>query len=553
MAELWSAESEFLRDLHRAKLEIHHVMCWATIARDILVQDWAQMVHHNTTLSMVSSHNTGFAAQRLRKDQQVVIYPLSKASDPDYLIEQALLIARSLEDGQERYEYHTSKAHPHWVDNFVKSAKDQTIIDQANAMQQPRLTRGQTDTVNTVLKRNRDDHDGDGGGGSGVAGGHGTGHASSSGSTYSGGDAAGGSSSSTSGAMQQGRSNKKARNAADIDPKLHLGFKCIAHCLLSDGFSKYKRISMADNDSDSDSDSPIPTPQVATPLLPHTPPSSSRGLPLSQAMAADTFTGRPRSTSVAWSTASESSTVQSDRSSSSFVTSSGASSPYTTLSESSPKSLRVAPRIEQSTISSKPTITKVGLILTDMVAQSQAGIRVWAGNMYLEGLDVPEDINPLSIIVKLSEWSTNPDVPDGTESKGGSQLRGEAKIYEHIKNVAANWQSTSQSDLDSIVCHYYGLYNDSGSLALVLDNGGDRLPFRKWQDCKDVQLKKDIYEKVVELHTNWGVKHNDVKPRNIVKAEGVIRIIDFHTSEIHVCQGPQLCEELMALRQELEQ
>ncbi|KAJ3717999.1 hypothetical protein C8R42DRAFT_677099, partial [Lentinula raphanica] len=195
-----------------------------------------------------------------------------------------------------------------------------------------------------------------------------------------------------------------------------------------------------------------------------------------------------------------------------------------------------------------------------MIADNERGIKIWLGSMYLEPesveMVVPKE--PLPVMVKLSDWSTNADVPDGTESEGGSQLRIEAKIYEHLKNAAGARNSTSQSvqlvDLDSIVCHYYGLYNDSGSLALVLDNGGERLPFRKWEDCKDVQLhQKNIYEKVVKLHTDWGVKHNDVEPRNIVKAEDEIRIIDFHTSEIHKCEGPQLCKELLTLRQELEQ
>jgi tRNA A-37 threonylcarbamoyl transferase component Bud32 len=50
------------------------------------------------------------------------------------------------------------------------------------------------------------------------------------------------------------------------------------------------------------------------------------------------------------------------------------------------------------------------------------------------------------------------------------------------------------------------------------------------------------------LHEH-GVLHNDLEPRNVVIADGELRLIDFGLSELgHCCSGPSHCLSLLQLQ-----
>ncbi|KAF8828681.1 hypothetical protein HHX47_DHR3000095 [Lentinula edodes] len=191
------------------------------------------------------------------------------------------------------------------------------------------------------------------------------------------------------------------------------------------------------------------------------------------------------------------------------------------------------PTAESSTGNPLSIIDHAGVILDTKVHQSTIGI-VWAGKMYLEGLaSVPK---PLRIVVKLADWERDSEAPEGSETLHGKALRSEAKIYHHL--VGSN-----------IGPHFYGVFNNSGSIALVLEYMGKRLSnFGTLTD----DSKHKLYDQVCNLHA-LGVQHNDLAPRNIlINKEEDLTIIDFHQSELgHQCKGSGRCSELRDFAEQL--
>ncbi|KAJ3900971.1 hypothetical protein F5879DRAFT_371098 [Lentinula edodes] len=201
-----------------------------------------------------------------------------------------------------------------------------------------------------------------------------------------------------------------------------------------------------------------------------------------------------------------------------------------TTSQSVVESLSATSLIESRPQNPLSIIDHAGVILDTKVHQSTIGI-VWAGKMYLEGLaSVPK---PLRIVVKLADWERDSEAPEGSETLHGKALRSEAKIYHHL--VGSN-----------IGPHFYGVFNNSGSIALVLEYMGKRLSnFGTLTDDK-------LYDQVCNLHA-LGVQHNDLAPRNIlINKEEDLTIIDFHQSELgHQCKGSGRCSELRDFAEQL--
>ena len=85
--------------------------------------------------------------------------------------------------------------------------------------------------------------------------------------------------------------------------------------------------------------------------------------------------------------------------------------------------------------------------------------------MYLEGLQEPQESLP-RVVVKLADWVSDSNAMEGSVSEDGKVLRKEASFYNHI---ACN------ASIPNITPRFYGIFNNSGATALVLDHAGTRL------------------------------------------------------------------------------
>ncbi|KAJ3996047.1 hypothetical protein F5050DRAFT_1895307 [Lentinula boryana] len=187
-------------------------------------------------------------------------------------------------------------------------------------------------------------------------------------------------------------------------------------------------------------------------------------------------------------------------------------------------------------------VDRAGIILHELIARSQSDYIIWRGILILEGLDFTADHLP--IVVKLADWERDRVSQSGI-SAAGRVLLAEAKIYEYLANVAPQSEITP---------HYYGTFNDSGSIALIIDNGGDRLPSNSLAKLDDNEKHK-LFEKAKQLH-RLGIYHYDLSERNIIMDEDRnLRIIDFHHAKLnHYCSwtGFGGCDELKQFADDLK-
>ncbi|KAF8828683.1 hypothetical protein HHX47_DHR3000156 [Lentinula edodes] len=212
--------------------------------------------------------------------------------------------------------------------------------------------------------------------------------------------------------------------------------------------------------------------------------------------------------------------------------------------------------IESSSQKALPIVDHAGVILDTKVHQSTKGI-VWGGKMYLEGLKPAP--KPVHVVVKLADWERDSEAPEGSQTPYGKSLCYEAKIYHHL--VGSN-----------IGPHFYGVFNNSGSIALVLEYKGKRLPDfgtltddRYFHSCmmgsgifSDIAVfsfsrKQMLFNQACNLHS-LGVKHKYLAPRNVlVNKEGDLTIVDFHRSKLgHKCKGSRRCSELRDFAEHLQ-
>ncbi|KAJ3923473.1 hypothetical protein F5877DRAFT_74335 [Lentinula edodes] len=579
---------QLLIDLgHSDPRELNAIMHWATPIRNIMIQNWSQMVRHNLTLSTVTHFTKSFGVRRDRKAGCATISSPDSADSRGYLLRR---VARNLDAWMDALARSQIEQVP-WVDIYRKSKKTTFVYhsasEESDDSKDDSYQPNQGDTTTDEGDNDEDDNDeddtdeddtdnGDSDNGSdspdqgndsaGPRGGAGAGGNSGSGSSGQGRSSGGGSSNartkrSLEPTYSQG-DNKRPRQHLDfqvvlnvslISPgnmflilgfqRLHLAFNCPGEQLLSDGFSHYFFIPMAESSAGVSGGAAT----NITAALPVSVPSGTVTPPRRGSLTSSISSGSGTSSSDTDAFWSPTSTVSSIHS---LPLSSPQSSPVRpkgitttrstdnsltqTTSQSVVESLSATSLIESRTQNPLSIIDHAGVILDTKVHQSTIGI-VWAGKMYLEGLaSVPK---PLRIVVKLADWERDSEAPEGSETLHGKALRSEAKIYHHL--VGSN-----------IGPHFYGVFNNSGSIALVLEYMGKR--HSNFSTLTD-DSKHKLYDQVCNLHA-LGVQHNDLAPRNVlVNKEGDLTIIDFHQSELgHRCKGSRRCSELKDFAEQLQ-
>ncbi|KAJ4464275.1 hypothetical protein C8R41DRAFT_985484 [Lentinula lateritia] len=520
---------------HPYPRELNAIMHWVTPIRNIMIQNWSQMVRHNLTLSTVTHFAKSFGVRRDREDGCATISSPDSADSPGYLLRRA---ARNLDAWMDALARSRIEQVP-WTDIYRDTDEDDNDEDDTD----------EDDTDNGDSDNGSDSPD-QGNDSAGPRGGAGAGGNSGSGSSGQGRSSGGGSSDartkrSLEPTYSQG-DNKRPRQHLDsqvVLNRLHLAFNCPGEQLLSDGFSHYFFIPTAESSTGVSGGAAT----NITAALPVSVPSGTVTPPRRGSLTSSLSSGSGTSSSDTDAFWSPTSTVSSIHS---LPLSSPQSSPVrpkgitttrstdnsltqTTL-QSIVESLSATSLIESRPQNALSIVDHAGVILDTKVHQCTIGI-VWAGKMYLEGLtSAPK---PLHIVVKLADWERDSEAPEGSETVHGKVLRSEAKIYHHL--VGSN-----------IGPHFYGVFNNSGSIALVLEYKGKRLPdFGTLTD----NSKHKLYDQVCNLHA-LGVQHNDLAPRNVlVNKEGDLTIIDFHQSELgHRCKGSRRCSELKDFAEQLQ-
>ncbi|KAJ3859921.1 hypothetical protein EV359DRAFT_67750 [Lentinula novae-zelandiae] len=314
---------------------------------------------------------------------------------------------------------------------------------------------------------------------------------------------------------QTERDNKRPRQHSDFQ-ELHLAFNCPRENLLSHGFSEYFVIPMPVS-VPSGTDKP-PRRGSSTTSIGSSSGASSSGTTANSIENLPLFSphsGPVIPEGIAATRSTDNSLTQ--PASQSIVESSNATS---VIESSSQKALSI--------------VDHAGVILDTKVHQSTKGI-VWGGKMYLEGLKPAP--KPVHVVVKLADWERDSEAPEGSQTPYGKSLCYEAKIYHHL--VGSN-----------IGPHFYGVFNNSGSIALVLEYKGKRLPdFGALTDDR----KQMLFNQVCNLHS-LGVKHKYLAPRNVlVNKEGDLTIVDFRRSKLgHKCKGSSRCSELRDFAEHLQ-
>ncbi|KAJ3740811.1 hypothetical protein DFH05DRAFT_1528600 [Lentinula detonsa] len=492
---------------------LRDIMPWVIPARSMFIQLWSEMVHHNVTFGELSSHNHSFIAERIREFGQARIGPFREVTQAGHLLIKAMDLITAFEDAMARFRTHTSMGVPVWKDDSAFGVTENDIISRAAAIKANRRKR-----IFAASAPRRDDND-EGGGQGGGSGGDPSGSGSGSSRNPPGGNAGSGGTKRRYEPSNDGSDRKlRARKHVDIVLRdLHLAFTCIEEQLFSHGFSTYERLVVPSrvHSPRSVSFPQFPEPGFSTP--PQTPPMHHR----TPSVASTASTGVS-----GFSSPGGPPSRQSSHASVSTVFTTPESSPAAKGAQRSAQPGQQGPR---RTIPSKPMISKAGVVLDHKIYKSAIGI-VWGGLLLLE--DMPAEVKSSSngiseadtvpIVVKLTEWDTRADTPTGTETDEGKYLRREAFIYEGMIEKVKVDRLHAEIDLDALVPYYYGLFNDSGSLALLLEDSGDRLPFKDWKDSNDLNLKQEVYNKVVILH-QLGVQHGDLMPRNVVVDEARAR------------------------------
>ncbi|KAJ3923471.1 hypothetical protein F5877DRAFT_63273 [Lentinula edodes] len=311
------------------------------------------------------------------------------------------------------------------------------------------------------------------------------------------------------------RDNKRPRQHSDFQ-ELHLAFNCPRENLLSHGFSEYFVIPMPVS-VPSGTDKPPRRGSSTTSI------GSSSGAS-SSGTTANSIENQPLFSPHYGPVVPEG--IAATRSTDNALTQ--------PASQSIVESSNATSVIESSSQKALPIVDHAGVILDTKVHQSTKGI-VWGGKMYLEGLKPAP--KPVHVVVKLADWERDSEAPEGSQTPYGKSLCYEAKIYHHL--VGSN-----------IGPHFYGVFDNSGSIALVLEYKGKRLPdFGTLTDDR----KQMLFNQACNLHS-LGVKHKYLAPRNVlVNKEGDLTIVDFHRSKLgHKCKGSRRCSELRDFAEHLQ-
>ncbi|KAJ3999111.1 hypothetical protein F5050DRAFT_1805353 [Lentinula boryana] len=573
-------------------LRLGEVMKWVTPIRNIILQGFSQMIRHDLTFGIVSSHNTSFLMQRLREPfGTLIISPFYQPTMENYIVRRVMWFVAAWRDAIERKSLNSQR----WTDPYkgvkhssndpapepIDHGSDDSIRDpdynpgrQSHVQQdtedndaEPRRSKRKTGRKQTQRPGWKDggyprhpppdggNGRGGGSGGAGSAGGSGAGnsHSGPHGESSHNKRYAGAEDSSSRSSAKRGRHHADINVQAD---EIHLAFNCIQPLLQSSAFSHYFRVP---NLSTGTTDFPIPYDRSKSFV---TPPRRILAAAIASRNEGDpdlpiVDTSQRRS-SVA-SNASGTSTLSSNAADSSFWSSpkSATSSAYTAPPSSTPSSPSgaqkgVAPGITmahpniaaistpadpQMHVDLSVVVRHGGTILDTKISQSAIGI-VWGGNMILEGLSFAVD--PIRVVVKLADWDSE---MEASISEHGKAILEEAKIYEYLAEIAP------KSD---IIPHYYGVFNGAGSIALVLSDEGERLP-RGAFEALDDDKKRKVFAMTEKLH-ELGIEHRDISPRNILMDQDEnLRIIDFHISKLgHKCPGPVACGELKQLAEDLK-
>ncbi|KAE9385882.1 hypothetical protein BT96DRAFT_1026440 [Gymnopus androsaceus JB14] len=558
------------------------VMKWVTPARNVFVQTYSQMIRHNLTFSAISSHNKSFFLQRQRKSGQAIISPLQSAITPGHVIRRALLFMDAWDDAVSRSKNESlAWDDPYKPDNYLDTAQlsdDHLELEGGDnpkdADYKPEDDASGEDDEKLCQSKDRKKKKGKGsplpdgnpfppcgGGGAGGAGAGGSG--SAGGSQDFGGGSSNAKKRSASNSKSSDISQAKRGRKLNMDIKeIHLAFNCLTSqpLLQSSGFSKYTRIPIRQTPSTNVFHFSIPFRAVTPPrgnpvafagITGGDPDSSYRRSSVSS-IASGASVGSSANESTSWSspvsvTSSAYTPPPSSTSSSPTAGKAMAMAMVHPISALGP--LKVSsgmstsipdPAMAEFDTGSVPILVcYAGIILDRKISQSAVGI-VWGGNIILEDLDVAAE--PCSIAVKLADWELDSE-KEGNMSDDGKLIVKEAKIYEHL----------AQKDPElNIIPHFYGVFDNSGSTALVLEYSGERLTKDAFRTL-DHEKKVELFDMVHQLH-KLEIMHNDLNPRNILmNEEGRLRVIDFHYSELnHQCPGPTGCEELKEFAKSLD-
>ncbi|KAJ4493723.1 hypothetical protein C8J55DRAFT_602280, partial [Lentinula edodes] len=250
---------------HPDPRELNAIMHWVTPIRNIMIQNWSQMVRHNLTLSTVTHFAKSFGVRRDREDGCATISSPDSADSPGYLLRR---VARNLDAWMDALARSQIEQVP-WADIYRKSKKTTFVYhsasEESDDSKDDSYQPNQGDTTTDEGDTEEDDTDnGDsdnssdspdqGNDSAGPRGGAGAGGNSGSGSSGQGRSSGGGSSNartkrSLEPTYSQG-DNKRPRQHSDFQVvlnRLHLAFNCPGEQLLSDGFSNYFFIPMAES------------------------------------------------------------------------------------------------------------------------------------------------------------------------------------------------------------------------------------------------------------------------------------------------------------------
>ncbi|GAW10605.1 hypothetical protein LENED_012893 [Lentinula edodes] len=113
---------------HPDPRELNAIMHWVTPIRNIMIQNWSQMVRHNLTLSTVTHFAKSFGVRRDREDGCATISLPDSADSPGYLLRR---VARNLDAWMDALARSQIEQVP-WTDIYRKSKKTTFVYHSAS-------------------------------------------------------------------------------------------------------------------------------------------------------------------------------------------------------------------------------------------------------------------------------------------------------------------------------------------------------------------------------------------------------------------------------------
>ncbi|KAH7878300.1 uncharacterized protein C8R40DRAFT_1167720 [Lentinula edodes] len=564
------------------KIKLEKVMKWVLTARNELVQAFSQMTRHDLTFGALTSYNTCFLLQRFRHNGCLTLSPLLEPTQEGYVILRAAWLVAAFHDAIARQaEYPTKFVDPYQAvkvhttiqpqepiankDNnnvhvaTASNKDDDNIQDLDNVPTPPDQSRDEGDTNDnfdgdTEFEKESDDDEYKPKKSSKVKkrkkkvsirhlpspprGGAGTGGAPGSQASTSGSDwykrttRSSSKRSSDGGSKSQSKRSRQHKNIKILADEIHLGFYCKAPLLHSSKFSKFLRVINL-------SDGSVLKPKTLRHPVIRTHRKSSTHESFSSTASESSSTGSSSLWSSTGSIASSSFTapLSSHSSVPEVKATSGPSSlslePGTITSHLDILPHLIGPETEGVLRSAPIVVRHAGTILEKQISESATHI-VWSGDLIMEGLDF--EVDPVRIAVKLADWDRE---NEGDVSEGGKAILEEANIYQHLAEKDPAFNLTPR---------YYGTYNGSGAIALLLSYEGEKLLSF---DVLDNKRKYQLLKKAEKLHL-FGIVHGNLSPENVLVNGDNICLIGFRVSKLgHECPGSGACGELLQLGKDL--